>query len=118
MIGNESVSDVKLKLIRRGSGMLSESHEIWLNRSMISHRFGADEDSSHVEKSNEQEILRQLVKSLPNATVSLDITDEEGLKFSQEENFKVLVDCLRAFFAYIYTGRFVHNLTIYEMELV
>lgn len=118
MIGNENVSDVKLRLVRRGQGMLSESHDIWLNRSMITHRFGPDEETSHATGANEPQILQKLIKSNPNGTVSLDITDEEGLTANQEENFKLLVDCLRAFFAYIYTGRFVHNLTIYEMELV
>lgn len=30
----------------------------------------------------------------------------------------MIIECLKAFFAFVYTGRFANNMTIYEMELV
>lgn len=46
MIGEKKVSDVILKVTRKGEGFVQETYEVWLNRSMISHKFGVDENTS------------------------------------------------------------------------
>ena len=46
MIGEKKVSDVILKVTRKGEGFVQETYEVWLNRSMISHKFGVDENIS------------------------------------------------------------------------
>ena len=46
MIGEKKVSDVILKVTRKGEGFVQETYEVWLNRSMISHKFAGDENIS------------------------------------------------------------------------
>ena len=46
MIGEKKVSDVILKVTRKGEGFVQETYEVWLNQSMISHKFGVDENTS------------------------------------------------------------------------
>ena len=46
MIGEKKVSDVMLKVTRKGEGFVQEMYEVWLNRSMISHKFADDENTS------------------------------------------------------------------------